>query len=93
MTNPENDGDPKRRGRFNWGHISTVISAGVLIGTEVFGAAYAAGWALAELFGLHYYLGPYGAYLLQVIFCGGGVYVMARFFVMAFSAEPITKRE
>jgi hypothetical protein len=93
MTNPTNDDDPKDRGRLNWSHISTVISAGVLIGTEVFGAAYAAGWALAELLGLDYYLGPYGIYLLQVIFCGGGVYVMVWFFRIAFGVEPIIRRE
>ena len=92
MTNPKND-EPEDRGRLNWTHISTVISAGVLIGTEVFGAAYAAGWALGELLDLDYYLGPYGTYLLQVFFCVGGVYLMARFFRIAFGVEPINGHE
>ena len=36
----------------------TVLSAAILIGAEVFGAAYAGGWAFANLFGL----GDYGTY-------------------------------
>ena len=32
--------------------VITVISAAILIGAEVFGAAFAGGWALAILFGL-----------------------------------------
>ena len=35
-----------------WGSVVTVISAAILIGAEVFGAAFAGGWALAILFGL-----------------------------------------
>src|SRR5689334_24189287 len=35
-----------------WPSVITVISAAILIGAEVFGAAFAGGWALAILFGL-----------------------------------------
>src|SRR5437868_13377327 len=35
-----------------WPSVVTVISAAILIGAEVFGAAFAGGWALASLFGL-----------------------------------------
>ena len=35
-----------------WRSVVTVISAAILIGAEVFGAAFAGGWALAILFGL-----------------------------------------
>ena len=35
-----------------WPSVVTVISAAILIGAEVFGAAFAGGWALAILFGL-----------------------------------------
>ncbi len=34
-----------------WPSVITVISAAILIGAEVFGAAFAGGWALAILFG------------------------------------------
>ena len=35
-----------------WPSVITVISAAILIGAEVFGGAFAGGWALAILFGL-----------------------------------------
>jgi hypothetical protein len=64
-----------------------------LIGTEVFGAAYAGGWAVAELLGLNYSLGNYGAYPCKRFFVEAGIYVMVRFFYIAFGVEPIVKRE
>ena len=47
--------------RIKWQSVSTVLSAAILIGAEVFGAAFAGGWALANLFGL----GNYGEYVLH----------------------------
>jgi hypothetical protein len=38
--------------RIVWPSVITVVSAAILIGAEVFGAAFAGGWALAILFGL-----------------------------------------
>ena len=43
-------------GRIVWQSVITVLSAAVLISAEVFGAAFAGGWALANLMGL----GDYG---------------------------------
>ena len=40
-----------QRRKINWLHVNTVLSAAILIGAEVFGAAYAGGWAIAMLFG------------------------------------------
>jgi len=41
---------PKPQGRrIVWLNVLTVFSAAILIGAEVFGAAFAAGWALANL--------------------------------------------
>src|SRR6202041_4057333 len=52
-----------------WPTVITVISAAILIGAEVFGAAFAGGWALAILFGLD----DTGAHILQaVLFAAGG---------------------
>ena len=36
----------------NWRNLITIISIMILIGTEVFGVAIAAGWAIAGLFEL-----------------------------------------
>ncbi len=38
--------------RIVWLNVITVISAAILIGAEVFGAAFAGSWALATLFDL-----------------------------------------
>jgi hypothetical protein len=81
------------RRRINWASVSTVLSAAILIGAEVFGAAYAGGWALAGLFGLDYYLGDYATYAVQAVFCAIGVYVMAVFIRAAARVEPFVTRE
>jgi hypothetical protein len=72
--------------RILWQNVSTVLSAAVLISAEVFGAAFAGGWALALLFGL----GDYGVYALQVIFFVFGAAVMLRFVRNAMKVEPFT---
>ena len=74
--------------RIVWLNVVTVISAVILIGAEVFGAAFAGGWAIANLFGL----GDYGAYALQVLFFLGGVFVMAQFVRAATRVEPFVAR-
>ena len=72
--------------RIIWTHVLTVVSAAILIGAEVFGAAFAAGWAFANLFAL----GDYGAHILQVIFFLCGVLVMIQFIRAARKVEPFT---
>ena len=58
-----------------WPSVVTVISAAILIGAEVFGAAFAGGWALAILFGLD----DTGAHILQAVLFALGVFIMAAF--------------
>jgi hypothetical protein len=74
--------------RIVWESVITVLSAAVLISAEVFGAAFAGGWALASLIGL----GDYGIYTLQVIFFLLGVAVMIGFVRNAMRVEPFTAR-
>jgi hypothetical protein len=71
-----------------WLHLLTVVSAAILIGAEVFGAAFAGGWAVANLFGL----GEYGVHLMQGLFFVLGVVVMISFVRNAQQVEPFTKR-
>ena len=71
-----------------WPSVITVISAAILIGAEVFGAAIAGGWALAILFGL----GDQGAHILQAVFFAIGVFIMAAFIRAAQRVEPFTRR-
>jgi hypothetical protein len=71
-----------------WPSVVTVISAAILIGAEVFGAAFAGGWALAILFGL----GDTGAHVLQAVLFGIGVLVMVAFIRAAQRVEPFSRR-
>ena len=77
------------RNRIIWPNVITVLSAAVLIGAEVFGAAFAGGWAIANLFGL----GNYGVYGLQVLFFLLGLLVMAQFVRGGMRIEPFTARD
>ena len=71
-----------------WPSVITVVSAAILIGAEVFGAAFAGGWALAILFGLD----DNGAHILQAVLFGLGVLVMVAFIRAAQRVEPFFKR-
>jgi hypothetical protein len=75
--------------RILWQNVSTVLSAAILISAEVFGAAFAGGWAVANLLGL----GDMGVYALQVIFFIIGLVVMAAFVRNGMHVEPFTARE
>jgi hypothetical protein len=78
-----------QRRRINWLNVNTVLCAATLIGAEVFGAAYAGGWAIAMLLGL----GDYGVLGLRVLFFVLGLAVMGSFVRQASRVEPFTRRE
>jgi hypothetical protein len=71
-----------------WIHVLTVVSAAVLIGAEVFGAAFAGSWALSNLVGL----GTTGALILDIVFVLLGVVVMIQFIRAAQKVEPFVTR-
>jgi hypothetical protein len=71
-----------------WPSVITVISAAILIGAEVFGAAFAGGWALAILLGLE----DTGAHILQAVLFGVGVLIMIAFIRAAQRVEPFIRR-
>jgi uncharacterized membrane protein len=73
--------------RIAWQNVITVLSAAVLIGAEVFGAAFAGGWALANLFGF----GEYASYAQLLLFLGG-VAVMTSFIRNGMKVEPFIMR-
>jgi hypothetical protein len=80
---------PSGTRRIHWLHVSTVISAAILISAEVFGATFAGAWAVALLFGL----GDYPHYILQAIFFVIGMFVMASFIRSALKVEPFVTYE
>jgi hypothetical protein len=79
---------PTANRRIVWPSVITVISAAILISAEVFGAAFAGGWALAILFGLE----DTGAHILQALLFALGVFVMVAFVRAAQRVEPFFKR-
>ena len=76
---------PRGQRRINWINVSTVLSAAILIAAEVFGAAFAGGWAFGNLFGL----GEYGTYILQVLFFVLGIVIMAAFIRSAHAHRAV----
>jgi hypothetical protein len=70
--------------KINWLNTMTVVSAAILIGAEVFGAAFAGSWAIASLFEL----GDTGARVLDVTFLICGAFVMWQFIRSAKKIEP-----
>jgi hypothetical protein len=75
--------------RINWVNVSTVLSAAILIAAEVFGAAFAGGWAFGNLLSL----GDFGTYILQIVFFVVGLVVMVSFVRAGMRIEPFTTRE
>ncbi len=83
-------------GQIAWPSVITVISAAILIGAEVFGAAFAGGWAIAimippEQFWLSISQDTW-AHILQAILFAVGVFVMIGFIRAAQRVEPFFKR-
>jgi hypothetical protein len=76
----------RRPRRIVWQNVLTVVSAAILISAEVFGAAFAGSWAIANLIGL----GALGARILDIAFMLCGVAVMVQFLRAANRVEPFT---
>ena len=83
--NTMNRPQPHRR-RVLWQNVLTVVSAAILISAEVFGAAFAGSWAIANLLAL----GPVGAHALDAVFVLIGIFVMVQFVRAAQRVEPFT---
>jgi hypothetical protein len=77
---------PSRSRRILWVNVLTVVSAAILISAEVFGAAFAGSWAIANLLAL----GTFGARLLDGLFVLCGIAVMVQFVRAAQRVEPFT---
>ncbi len=82
-------GSTKSSRRIQWQNVSTVVSAAILISAEVFGAAFAGGWAVANLFNL----GDYGIYTLQGLLLIIGLVVMVGFVRNGMRIEPFVTRD
>jgi hypothetical protein len=86
-TTPPKPAPSPRSRRIVWLNVLTVVSAAILIGAEVFGAAFAGSWALATLFEL----GSFGARVLDVLLLLIGLAIMIQFVRNAHLIEPFTE--
>jgi hypothetical protein len=88
---------PRGSGRINWINVSTVLSAAILIAAEVFGAAFAGGWALHNLFLEPVFamvgLDAYGTHITQGALFVLGIAVMMAFIRNGMRIEPFTTRK
>ncbi len=71
--------------RFNRDNALTVVSAAILVGTQIIAAALALGWALGGLLGL----GHEVTYALIALSLGAGIWMTWRFVANAARAEPL----
>lgn len=71
--------------QINVKNLLTLISVGILVGTEFLGVAIAAGWAIAGLL----QLGNTIALVLMVAFGTVGIYALFEFMKRAISLEPV----
>ncbi len=78
-----------KRFRIYWANLLTVGSAAVMVGTMLFGLAYATGWALGGILGL----GEVGALFFEIVFALVALAAMIAFLRSAHEAEPIFGRE
>ena len=63
------------KGSVNWINVLTIVSVAVLVGTELIGAAGAAGWAIGGLF----QLGDLITHILEVALILLAVFGLTRF--------------
>jgi hypothetical protein len=82
----DNTSPIQRTPRVLWTNVLTVVSAAILISAEVFGAAFAGSWAIANLLAL----GATWAHILDGIFVLLGILVMIQFIRAARRVEPFT---
>ncbi len=69
----------------NYLRLSTLVAVAILVGTELVGASWAAGWALGGLFQLD----PLVSRALEIIFSLAGLIGLYFFMRTALRNEPI----
>jgi hypothetical protein len=71
--------------KINWIHLSTLVAVAILVGTEMVGASWAAGWALGGLLQLD----PVVSRVIEVVFGLSGFVLLYFFMRTAIRHEPI----
>jgi len=78
-----------RQGKVNWLNLSTLVAVAILVGTEMIGASWAAGWALGGLLQLD----PLISRAIEGIFAVCGFVLVYYFMRTAIRHEPIRERD
>ncbi|MGA2492776.1 MAG: hypothetical protein ABSF67_07460 [Roseiarcus sp.] len=73
------------KGSVNWINVLTIVSVAVLVGTELIGAAGAAGWAIGGLF----QLGDLITHILEVALILLAVFGLTRFLHAVLGHEQL----
>jgi hypothetical protein len=71
----------------NWVNFSTLVAVAILVGTEMIGASWAAGWALGGLLQLD----PIVSRGFEIVFALCGFVLLFYFMRTAIRHEPIRK--
>lgn len=71
--------------KINWLHCSTLVAVAILVGTEMIGASWAAGWALGGLLQLD----PLVSRAIEAGFALCGFVLLYYFMRTAIKHEPI----
>ncbi|HXW70720.1 MAG TPA: hypothetical protein VEK34_04675 [Methylocella sp.] len=71
--------------KINWIHVSTLTAVAILVGTEMVGASWAAGWAIGGLLQLD----PLVSRAIEAVFALGGFVLLYYFMRTAIRHEPI----
>jgi hypothetical protein len=71
--------------KINWVHVSTLVAVAILVGTEMVGASWAAGWALGGLLQLD----PVISRTIEAIFALCGFVLLYFFMRTAIRHESI----
>lgn len=74
-----------RHGKLNWLNLSTLVAVAILVGTEMIGASWAAGWALGGLLQLD----PLISHAIEGVFAICGFVLVYYFMRTAIRHEPI----
>ena len=69
----------------HWGNVTTIVSVCILVGTELVGMSWAAGWALGGLLGL----APAIARTVEILFGLSGFVALYFFMRAAIKVEPL----
>ena len=74
-----------RTRKVNWGSLTTIAGLILLVGAEIFGAAFAGGWALGGILGL----GNILTWTPMALFGLAGVWATAKLLQSALKVDPV----